>query len=453
MLISTFLFSFLSVFLPLLTRLFKKSGGDKPRRTTAQRAHIRHHGTASRQKQVVRKKSPSKDDLKRIREEMLQKLEAEKKAKAKQAQQTDADKQTQQAGADKQAQQTGEDKQAQQVDDDKIDTAPSTDDFTANDSTDGEENDSEENGMNLAEETPKVKMAKTEMLSFLGNALEAAKQSGHPLDQRNKFGVSLFISGACNTCAKRRSLNFNQITTVLYHCICALGTPTDMSKTFVQKISDYLIEPQYKEMYDRGSQAMNHFMDRGNGSDTGIHAALEDWNRPVQSAGGGKSMAIMFTDIINSTAITQKLGDHGAQEMVHIHNKLVRSEIIAQMGKEIKHMGDGILCSFNTPTAAVEAGVAMQKAVQQHNQSGHHIQFEIRIGINAGEPIRAENDLFGSTVQMAARVCAKADSYQVYVSDAVKSNASAKSANFASAGYFELKGFSEPVELFEAVWR
>ena len=461
--ISAFLFGFLAVFLPLLTRLFQQAGGGKSRRTNVEQAHIVHHGGAARHKQVIRKKGPSKADLKRIREETLQKLEEEKEAAAKQAQQT------------------------RQADDTKTDTAPSAENVKTNDRTDSTESrestestygtestettestentygtestdsaestESAEDDINQPEDTPKLKMAKSQMLSFLGSALEAAKQSGNKLDQRNKFGVSLFMAGACNISARRRSLSFDEVAAVLHQCICALGTAPNVSKTFVKKIPNYLVEPQYKEMYDRGAQAMKRFIDRGEAGDTGINSALEDWNRPVQAAGGGKLMAVMFTDIINSTALTQKLGDHGAQEMVHIHNRLVRSEIVAQMGKEVKHMGDGIMCSFNTPTAAVEAGVAMQKALQKHNESGHHIQFEIRIGINAGELIREENDLFGSTVQMAARVCAKADSYQVYVSDVVKSNASAKSAHFVSAGSFELKGFSEPVELFEAVWR
>ena len=398
-----------------------------------------HRNTASRP--AIPKKGPSKAELKRTREQMLEKREKEKKAEAQQTQQKGDDQTDRAAGDNDQTDNT-------LSDNDQTDQTLSADDIKANDAAD-----SEDQEINLPEETPKMKTAKTRMLSFLGSALEAAKKSGHKLDQRNKFGVSLFVAGACDICAKRRSLTVDEAATVLHHCICALGTAPNVSKNFVQKIPDYLIEPQYKDMYDKGSQAMDRFTDRGESGDTGIHAALEDWNRPVHSAGGGKLMAIMFTDIVNSTALTQKLGDHGAQEMVHIHNKLVRSEIIAQMGREIKHMGDGIMCSFNTPTAAVEAGVAMQKAVRQHNESGHHIQFEIRIGINAGEPIREENDLFGSTVQMAARVCSKAESYQVYVSDSVRSNASAKSARFTSAGSFELKGFREPVELFEAVWR
>ena len=114
--------------------------------------------------------------------------------------------------------------------------------------------------------------------------------------------------------------------------------------------------------------------------------------------------AIMFTDIVDSTGMTARLGDLRAVEMVRAHDALVRRALKDKGGREVKHTGDGIMASFDEVAAAVECARAIQQAFDAFNLASRE-KLRVRIGLDAGEPVADSNDLFGATVQMAARLC------------------------------------------------
>jgi len=73
----------------------------------------------------------------------------------------------------------------------------------------------------------------------------------------------------------------------------------------------------------------------------------------------------------------------------------------------------------------------------------------IRIGLNAGEPVAEEGDIFGTAVQMARRICDHAQPGQIMVSDVVRQLAAGKGIQFSDHGDAQLKGFAQPVRLYE----
>ncbi|MFQ5809340.1 MAG: adenylate/guanylate cyclase domain-containing protein, partial [Armatimonadota bacterium] len=165
---------------------------------------------------------------------------------------------------------------------------------------------------------------------------------------------------------------------------------------------------------------------------------------------------VLFTDIEGSTALTQRLGDAKAQELVRAHNAIVREGLETHGGSEIKHTGDGIMASFPSVWRALECGVAIQRAVEERSrdpQLAASDQFRVRIGLNAGEPIAEDDDLFGTTVQLASRICSRAEAGQILVPDAVRHLAAGKGFLFSDIGEVVPKGFEEPVRLFEVRWR
>ena len=155
--------------------------------------------------------------------------------------------------------------------------------------------------------------------------------------------------------------------------------------------------------------------------------------------------SIMFTDLEASTALTQRLGDDGAQELLHEHNDAVREALSEHGGREVKHTGDGIMASFPSAVAAVASALQIQRDME-----GSEVR--VRVGLNAGEPIAEDDDLFGTAVQMAARITDRADPGQVLVSRVVADLCAGKSYKFASVGVVTMKGFDEPVELFEVTY-
>lgn len=161
--------------------------------------------------------------------------------------------------------------------------------------------------------------------------------------------------------------------------------------------------------------------------------------------------AVMFTDIVNSTGMTERLGDVRGVEMVRAHDSMVRRALADHSGREVKHTGDGIMASFNDAAAAVQCGCAIQQAFETFNGNSVE-QLQVRIGIHAGEPVEDSNDLFGATVQMAARICQDAAANAVVVSDAVGRQL-AGGFILKETSLRHLKGFAEPVTLFEVKWR
>src|SRR5262249_33870854 len=121
-------------------------------------------------------------------------------------------------------------------------------------------------------------------------------------------------------------------------------------------------------------------------------------------------------------------------------------------GKEIKHTGDGIMSSFANVANSVEAAIYIQRKVAEDNASSK-IPLGVKIGINAGEPIVEDDDLFGTTVQLSARIVDKASNYQIFVSETVKGICQGKAISFTPRGTREMKGFKEPIALYEAVWQ
>jgi class 3 adenylate cyclase len=166
----------------------------------------------------------------------------------------------------------------------------------------------------------------------------------------------------------------------------------------------------------------------------------------LEKRGGTRDMrVILFTDVEGSTALTQRLGDAKAREIFREHERIVREALKAHGGSEVKTMGDGFMASFGSVTKAVECAIGLQKAFA--DREGEPLS--VRVGLNAGEPIQEEGDLFGATVILASRIAAKAEGGEILVSDNVRSLCSGKGFLFADRGEFVAKGFEAPVQVYE----
>ena len=172
--------------------------------------------------------------------------------------------------------------------------------------------------------------------------------------------------------------------------------------------------------------------------------------RPPQATG---VVTVLFTDLEGSTATRVRVGDTKAQEIVHAHNAIVREALSRFQGKEIKHTGDGIMASFPVASGALSCAIAIQQSVTSHVRAHPESPLQVYIGLNAGEPIVDEQDLFGTSVDLAARICERAEPGQILVSDVVRQLAAGKPFLFSDLGKIALRGFEDPVNLWEVSWR
>ncbi len=133
-------------------------------------------------------------------------------------------------------------------------------------------------------------------------------------------------------------------------------------------------------------------------------------------------------------------------------------------GAKVKHTGDGIMASFPLASSAIECAIAVQRAVGARERGGARSPStgsgrtddapqRVRIGLNAGEPVAEEADLFGAAVQLARRICGHAAGGEVLASNGVRELAMGKGFLFAGAGEVTLKDFEELVRLYAVRWR
>ncbi len=192
-------------------------------------------------------------------------------------------------------------------------------------------------------------------------------------------------------------------------------------------------------------------------------------------------------DIVGHTELMSRLGDERGREVLRAHEGITREVLKAHGGTEVKTMGDGFMASFGSVTKAVECAVALQRAIDERNRGvgAQHTDgpddtsvkddmtrtegdsdsagaaplrasvepITVRVGLNAGEPIEEEGDLFGATVILASRIAAKAEGGEILVADTVRGLCSGKGFLFADRGEFVAKGFEEPVRVYEVRWR
>lgn len=164
---------------------------------------------------------------------------------------------------------------------------------------------------------------------------------------------------------------------------------------------------------------------------------------------------IVFTDIVGSTAMTQSMGDEAVMDLLKMHDTIVRDALAAFGGREVKHTGDGIMASFVSSAGAVKCASQIQREMARHQEKDGQSDFpiKVRIGAAAGEPVEHHDDLFGCTVQLAARLCAKALPGQILVSNAIADLCAGKKLSFQELGEVPLKGFDQPVRAHAVAWQ
>ncbi len=180
---------------------------------------------------------------------------------------------------------------------------------------------------------------------------------------------------------------------------------------------------------------------------------LADWaevERPdlARVTADGK-VAILFSDIEESTALNERVGDRAWVKLIGEHDKQVRKLVKQRDGHVVKSQGDGFMIAFARAEQAVRCGIDMQDALQKDAQRKRHNGIRVRIGVHTGRSVRRGDDLFGRNVAMAARVAAEAGGGEILVSDAVRDALnSCEDISFDDGRDAELKGFAGKHRLY-----
>lgn len=164
-----------------------------------------------------------------------------------------------------------------------------------------------------------------------------------------------------------------------------------------------------------------------------------------------KFITVMFTDLVDSTKMTESHGDLTSRELIKQHDDIIKTIIHTHHGKLVKTMGDGTMSYFDEVQNSLSAAVAIQEKLQKVNDSKeNNIPIKVRIGLNYGEGIVEEKDIFGDVVNVAARFEALAKSGEIYLSESVFQALPDKGLFYTRIiKQAELKGKSEPVNVMK----
>jgi class 3 adenylate cyclase len=160
---------------------------------------------------------------------------------------------------------------------------------------------------------------------------------------------------------------------------------------------------------------------------------------------------ILFTDIEGHTTMMHRLGDEKGRAVLREHERITRAALRAHGGSEIKTMGDGFMASFVSAQRALQCSVELQRAFAAYND-GSDEPLRVRVGLNAGEPIEEQHDLFGTAVIVASRCAAQAKGGEILATDVVRQLAGGRGFDFADRGPVVLRGFDDAVRLYEVKW-
>jgi adenylate cyclase len=291
--------------------------------------------------------------------------------------------------------------------------------------------------------------ARATFTRFVGDVM---RHTPGDLNTFTRFGLNLYVAGAGSVIGQTKRLARDAQLGVVKQGLQATGMPSDRAESFCVELPSHGKNPKYAGMIQAGVKAMQEYLGGDAGVAGQLSALLSDWNLPEKRAAIPSVITFVFTDIVGSTAMTQRLGNAGAQKAVRAHNTAVRGAIQAYKGREVKHTGDGIMATFPDPPSAVAACIKIQREIAAHNVANPNIDVHLRIGINAGEAVEEENDFFGAAVQMTARICDKAAKDNIWVSQAVVDGCKGQRFGFIPRGGFEMKGIQGAKRLFEVGW-
>jgi class 3 adenylate cyclase len=160
------------------------------------------------------------------------------------------------------------------------------------------------------------------------------------------------------------------------------------------------------------------------------------------------TVAVLFTDLVESTRLIESLGEAAAHRLRQRHFSLLREAIAAQGGREVKSLGDGLMVVFGDARGAVRCAEAMQRAVACDRDG-----LGLRVGIDAGEPLREGDDFFGTPVVVAQRLCDAARGGQIVISERVRELLDERTGGeHEPLGALSLKGLGEPVAASALRW-
>ncbi|MBT3361151.1 MAG: adenylate/guanylate cyclase domain-containing protein [Rhodospirillales bacterium] len=293
------------------------------------------------------------------------------------------------------------------------------------------------------------------IITYLRKAVGPVRGAYDLRDPYIKFGINLFAAGVTEALCQERGIPPEAAQKVMSGAVRALGVPAEQADGFSGAYVEYLIsDPRYMDMFASGREAIFAELAQKADSALRLHTSIGTWIKPATPPEEKLSVTVMFTSIAGFDDLLAERGDETAREALRIHTTIAARALMEYGGKQIKQLQSGIMAAFMNPENALRAAFAIRDGLREHSKKNLELPLSANVGINCGEPIVEGNDLFGVTVQLAARIVAIAKGGEILVSAAIRA-ALGKTDDLARLepyGPFVMKGFTDPITLFKVAF-
>jgi eukaryotic-like serine/threonine-protein kinase len=161
----------------------------------------------------------------------------------------------------------------------------------------------------------------------------------------------------------------------------------------------------------------------------------------------------LFSDIEDSSSLYEVLGDLRAHELIRAHNEIIRQQVAAHRGVEVKAFGDSFMIAFSSARRAALCAIAAQRSFAAYCETHPDQPIRVRMGLHVGEAINESADYFGKAVILTARIATLAHGGQILVSSTFHDlTANAGDLRFSFLGEKQLKGLAGTHQIFEVAW-
>lgn len=186
-----------------------------------------------------------------------------------------------------------------------------------------------------------------------------------------------------------------------------------------------------------------------------VREIRELWGVDLRSrAAPDGTVTIVFTDVENSTPIIEKLGDRRAQDLLNVHNAIIREQVAAHNGFEVKTMGDAFMIAFSSARTALLCAIAIQRELAAYAVEHPETALRVAVGVHTGEAIQQAGDFYGKAVIIASRIAAQARGGEILISSTLKElTENSGDLRFDAGRDVELKGLSGSFHLYSVIWQ
>lgn len=165
-------------------------------------------------------------------------------------------------------------------------------------------------------------------------------------------------------------------------------------------------------------------------------------------------LSFLFTDVVGSAEITERIGDDKWLDILRAHNAIVRAELAAHEASWSKNLGDGFMAAFPSPVSALRCAISIQHGLAAYNEDHPEEPLLARVGLHTGTVVKEADEFYGRVINLAARITGQAKGSGILVSDRLKElTEGAHEFSFGEGHEVQVRGARDPVRVYEVRWR